>query len=110
MAGKKTPVGRAKTGELGGMDGPGVGQPRIPAIDAAAEKYVEIRDKRCKISPKEVAAKAELIDAVHANSEQLPVIDGKIVYRFGDEAVVLIPGKENVKVMAASKFDNDGGE
>ena len=43
---------------------PGTTQKAVPAIDRAAEDYVDIRDKRMKLTAKEVAAQATLVEAM----------------------------------------------
>jgi hypothetical protein len=105
---RKKAAKKNTTADLPNMDGPGVAQPSILEIDEAADKYVAIRDKRCQISPKEIAAKAELIDAIHAHADQLArTPEGAIIYRYGEEVVILTPGKENVKVKKAGSADEE---
>lgn len=81
--GKKQP-------DLPAMKGPGVEQVAIPEIDDAAEEYVEWRDKRCAISPKEVEAKKKLIKLMK---------DHKLTtYMFDSKVVTVVPKEETVKV------------
>jgi hypothetical protein len=81
------------------MEGEGFETVTIPEIDKAADKYIKIKDARCKISPKEIAAKGELIDAIHAHQAQLPKDgEGSTVYRYDDLVIKLIPGKEKLEI------------
>lgn len=71
----------------------------IPEIEKAADKYIKIKDARCKISPKEIAAKGELLDVIHANATKLPKnAEGNTVYRYDDLVIEVIPGKEKLKI------------
>ena len=47
---------------------PGTNQKAIPEIDRAAEAYVEIRDKRMKLTTKEVEAQATLVAAMQKHT------------------------------------------
>lgn len=74
---------RSRTEELPLPPQPGVAPLTIPAIDKAVSKYEREKEKRCSISPREVAAKAELKEALHKRREELPVNeDGQHFYRF----------------------------
>jgi hypothetical protein len=84
--------------ELPAIEGIGVAPLRIPELDALAEAYVKERDKRMKQTPKEIAAKEELIDALHLHADRLEQEDGTLLYRYGDMRVTLEPGKEKLKV------------
>ena len=55
-----------KQGELAGME-----SPSYPEIDAAAEHYVEQRDKRMKLTEKEKVAKDVLIAAMEKQGVQI---------------------------------------
>lgn len=80
--------------ELEGME-----PPSIREIENAAEAYVDVRDKRMKLTEKEVAAKETLIQAVLKHADAiLPNGDGDRVYRYDDMVVILKAGKPNVKV------------
>lgn len=91
-------MAKAKHADLPGMTGKGVAPVRIQAIDALAEAYIKERDKRLKLTPREVAAKTKLIDALHANAAKLRNPDGDIVYRYDEMIVTLTPGKEKLSV------------
>jgi hypothetical protein len=56
-------------------------------------------------TPREVAAKGKLIDALHAHKDELQNADGDIVYRMDDLLITLEPGKEKLKVRDASQQD-----
>lgn len=95
---KKTST--SKIVELPGVEGPGVSPVSIAEIDKLAEKYTTEKDKRCRLTPKEVAAKGALIDAIHKHEKKLgrnP--DGNITYRYNDVDFVLKPGKEKLSMV-----------
>lgn len=93
---------KAKSGELGYADAPGVSIPKIPTLDKAALEYVKERDKRMLQSPKEKAAKVKLLEAIHEHQAKLGrTPEGKIIYRFDELVVEVTPGKENVRVRPA---------
>ena len=103
---KKQP--KSKVIELPGMKGPGVEIIRIPEIDKLAEAYVIQRDKRCAETPREIAAKDKLIDAIHKNKDKIGVdSNGEVVYRYDDMIVTLKPGKEVLKVKAVREAGED---
>lgn len=80
------------------QDFPGMERPSIKAIDNAAEEYVQIRDKRMKLTENEVAAKTKLMDVMEKNYDKLGIDgDGNRIYRY-DEMVVIFSDKKNVKV------------
>lgn len=82
-----------------GLKGEGVEPLRIPELDQLAQKYVVERDKRLRMTPKEVAAKSELIEALHDYADKIGrQKDGSLIYRYGDMVISLIPGKEKLKV------------
>lgn len=99
-----------KNQELAGMEGPGVGSVSIKEIDAAADTYVKIRDKRCMMTPREITAKQNLMDVIHKNEDKIGKdTTGRIVYRYDDMVITLTPGKEQLKVKAASS-DGSGDD
>lgn len=70
------------TSEDLGLKGEGVEELRIPAIDKKVCAYEEAKKRRCKESPKEVAAKVELLDALKKHREKLlKRQDGTLFYR-----------------------------
>ena len=95
----KTAVPRPRAKELPGIEGPGVAQPRIQEIDDLADDYIKERDKRLRMTPREVAAKLKLIDALHTNAKQIGLQpDGTLIYRYDTVVITLEPGKEKLKV------------
>ncbi len=94
-----------KTAELPEMKGPGVEVPSIKAIDNAASDYESEKEKRCKISPREIAAKGKLAELLHKHREKLPQNeDGHPFYRYEGRDYVLT---ETLKVskVAGQKED-----
>lgn len=85
------------------IDGPGVAPVTVPEIDKLADEYIRERDKRMKQTPREVAAKGKLIEALHKHGDQLRNPDGDIVYRMDDLLVTLTPGKEKLQVRDVSE-------
>lgn len=93
----------SKVIELPGIEGDGVAPVRIAKIDYLAESYIKERDKRCKQTPKEIAAKEKLIDALHKHADKLSKDkDGALIYRYDDLLITLKPGKETLKVKSLS--------
>jgi len=84
--------------ELPAIEGIGVAPIKIPEIDVLVDAYVKEKDKRMKQTPKEIAAKEELIDAMHLHADKLEQDDGTLLYRYGDMRVIVEPGKEKLKV------------
>lgn len=90
--------------DLTGVDGPGVGQKRIPELDKLIDKYVVARDKRMEESPKEKVAKTLVIEKLLSLKEKDEIgVDGngEIVYRHGDEVVCLKPGQPKLSIRVA---------
>jgi hypothetical protein len=97
-----------RTSDLPGISGKGVAPVRIKAVDAAAEEYVKVRDRRMGLTKKEVQAKQNLIDIIHANADKIGSDDEGIMrYEYDDVVVELSPGKEQLKVRTAT---NPAGE
>ena len=80
--------------DLPGIEGPGVALPRFKDLDAATEEYVNVRNRRMALTEEEVAAKEALATLMHEH--------GLTVYRYDDYKVVILPGKENIKVKNAA--------
>lgn len=76
---------------------PGTEGPKLKEVNTAAENYAEQRDKRMKMTEKEVEAKEALIAAMQKHKIE--------IYRDEDVdpplIVTLIPGKAKVKVTEA---------
>jgi hypothetical protein len=94
---------------------PGTEQEKIPAIESAADKYVEKRNLWQGLGREVIDAKATLMDAVHLHKAG---IDGNgddvLAYHRGDYHIV-VKRKEDVKVKidgtdAPSLDDDEGGE
>jgi hypothetical protein len=85
------------------IEGPGISPVSLPEVDRLADTYIKERDKRLKQTPREVAAKGKLIDALHANAAKLRNADGDIVYRMDDLLITLTPGKEKLQVRDISE-------
>jgi hypothetical protein len=83
-----------------GLTGPGVAPVRIKQLDKLAREYIVERDKRLVLTPREVAAKQRLIEAMHSHAKELRLPDGTLVYHYDETLISLIPGKEKLKVEA----------
>jgi hypothetical protein len=80
---------------------PGTERPKHPEVDAAAEGYVKVRDKRIKLSADEKAAKAALVEAMRAA--------GLKVYR-DDEAGLIVALAEKTDVKVTEVDDEPEGD
>jgi hypothetical protein len=96
----------AKQSELK-IVGKGVERVALPQLDRLAEDYCKERDKRLKLTPKEVAAKGKLIDAMHAHADQIRRPDGTLVYRYDEKMITVTPGKEKLKVAEVGTDDEE---
>lgn len=86
------------------IEGKGAAAVHIPEIDAAADAYFKERDKRCRITPREVAAKQKLMDTMHKHEAKLGRNGaGVLTYRFDDQILTLEPGKEKLKVRSEAE-------
>ena len=80
---------------------PGMEDARIEELDLAAEAYVSARNKRMKLTDKEVEAQTFLGDKMAAHK--------LTIYKTAHgEMVKIIPGKAKVKVEAATAAETDG--
>lgn len=71
----------------------------IPEIDALAADYVKERDKRTKLTPREIAAKGKLIEAIQKHRDEIGVqADGTITYRHDGQIITVEPGKVKLTV------------
>jgi len=89
------------------VEGAGVSPVRIAEVDSLAELYIKERDKRCKQTPREIAAKGKLIDALHKHADKIGSNNGTITYRYDDVVISLAPGKEKLKVREADEGNDD---
>lgn len=82
----------------------GVTPLKIAALDKAIEKYEDAKEKRCKASPGEIAAKGDLLEILHKNREKLPQNeDGAYYYRRDGVDYVL---EESLKRKKVSSGDD----
>jgi hypothetical protein len=89
------------------MAGEGFDQPKIKAIDDAAAEYVDVRNRRMKLTEKETEAKTALIEACQKHAEKLALNkNGDRVYRY-DEEVVVLSEVENVKVKSFESYQKE---
>lgn len=100
-------MARKKQQEELHIEGEGVSRQSLPEVDQLAEAYIKERDKRLTQTPKEVAAKRKLIEALHANRDKITQPDGELVYRYDEMRITLIPGKEKLRV---EEIDAKGAE
>jgi len=78
-------VSKPRQGRLAGME-----DAKIEEIEAAAESYAEIRDRRQALTAEEVPAKKKLLELMHANE--------KTSYHHNGIEVKVVVEKEKVKV------------
>ncbi len=85
----------------------GMERASIKEIEAAADRYVAIRDKRMQLTESEVVAKNNLIAALEKHKDQLSPTgkDGQLCYTYEDEVVLLTPVRVEVKVKKAKSAD-----
>lgn len=93
-------------GKQGEFEVEGLKRKRVKEIDDAAEHYVAQRDKRMKLTEKEVEAKEALLRAMrkhkvetYTDTEAVPPL-----------TVIVTPGKDNVKVTVAEEKADAGQE
>jgi hypothetical protein len=100
-------MARPKVVDLPGIgEGPGVAPVVIPEIEELAEKYEALRDKRVAALGKELAAKSELMDAMHEHTPKIgKAEDGTVKYHHDDLVVLLKPKGEDVKVKRVEAFE-----
>lgn len=89
---------KPKQKDLPGIKGKGVAPIKIKPLERLADAYIEEKNKRCLQTPKEIAAKQKLIDAMHDHADKLRQPDGSLAYRYDDTIITLTPGKEKLKV------------
>jgi len=79
---------RPKQGQL-----PGLEDPKIPAIDEAADNYAEVRDERMELTKTEVTRRDTLLRLMQEN--------GLETYRYDGRVVKVVKSEIKVKVVAA---------
>lgn len=77
---------------------PGMEQPRVPAVEKAAAKYVYARDERMGLTKIEVERRNILLDEMHKAGLKVYEYDGKVVE---------IVAPEKVKVRGAAADDDE---
>lgn len=93
-----------KTPDLNGMHGPGVGAAKIPELDTLIDIYVVARDKRMQESQPEKTAKTNVINFLLAHKDEIGVdSNGEILYRHGDEVLILKPGNPKLSIREATE-------
>src|SRR5437899_4326500 len=64
------------------IEGIGVSPVRIKEVDAALDEYIPIKEKRCTLTPKEVAAKEKVMEKMRKNADKIGADgEGALVYR-----------------------------
>ncbi len=83
-----------------GLEGIGVEVKRIPVITKAINEYLEIKDARCLLTPKEVKAKDKVVTLMKEHEEELRNPQtGNLVYPLDDQRYIEIePAKVTIKV------------
>jgi hypothetical protein len=99
-------TGGKKVLELPGLKGKGVERVSLPAIDALCDAYIIERDRRLKQTPKEVAAKLKLIEALHRHAAKLQQPDGSLLYNYDELIIRLEHGKDKLKVESITHDDD----
>lgn len=99
---------KKKQPDLPAMKGPGVEVPEIPELEEASERYVEVRDKRMMLTEKEVQARTVLSEVLTQHRGGLPKDeDGNPFYPYEGKRVILLAGRERVKVKMVDDEDED---
>jgi len=95
------------TTDLPGVEGPGVSNKRIVSLDNAIEKWRDIVTSRMSLTEKEIEARDRVLEVCHEKGVT------KYNYRDNDvdKVLVVIPGKEKVKLKnPETATDDEGGE
>ena len=99
---------KAAAGELPGIVGPGVAPVSIPKINKLCDIYIQRRDSRIEVLKKEIEAKENLINEIHAHITEIGEdSNGEVVYRYEDTVVILKPGEEKLKVKAVGAEEGE---
>jgi hypothetical protein len=94
------------TTELPGVEGPGVSTKRIVALDNAIERWRDIVEQRMGLTEKEIQARDRVLEVCHEKGVT------KYNYRDNDvdKVLVVIVGKEKVKLKNLESQEAEGGE
>lgn len=104
----KTTTKKAKQSSLD-ITGPGVSPVSITEVDEAADVYVDIRDKRVRMTAKEVTAKGNLIDLLHANADKIGR-DGQGTIRYEHDGRVILLQSKGEKLSVKELTDKQDEE
>lgn len=77
---------------------PGTEPPSIPAIDSAAETYMEARDERCRLSTQEHEAHDNLLEVMKENGLDRYEFDGFIVVALSKTKCLVKKKKEAAEI------------
>jgi len=81
---------------------PGMEDAKIEALESAAMEYVKIRDKRQKLTTKEVELKQDLLSLMHEHNRDH--------YEYNGVTVDVVVEEETVKVKIRKPKDDDDSE
>lgn len=91
--------GRPKQTELP-VSGPGVSQQKFKDLDKLGDEFIEIRDDKAELAEKMTAVTAAIVKAMHEHE-----ID---IYRFGDQEIEIVSGKEKIKIKTVTAEGTEG--
>lgn len=91
--------GRPKQTELQ-VEGPGVSPVKYKDLDKLGDEFIEIRDKKAELAEEMTATTAAIVKAMHEHE-----ID---IYRFGDQEIEIVSGKEKIKIKTVTAEGADG--
>lgn len=97
--GKKLPPDGSDPNALG-LEGAGVEVVRIGPLTTKINEYLEIKDQRCALTPKEVKAKQEVVKLMEKHADKLRDPNtGNLTYQIDDKHYVVIePAKVTIKL------------
>lgn len=97
-----------KTAQLPGMTGAGVAPIEIAEVAKAITRYERAKEKRCQVSPDEIATKRALEATLHKHAGALPLNkDGNRFYRQDDVDYIL---KESLLRRRSDDGEGAGGD
>lgn len=89
----------ARTEDLPGVEGPGVGTTKDKKLDALADAFTEKRDEKAKLATEMTSIESKIIDRM----QELKLT----IYRYADREVRITYGKNHVKVKAVKVGDGE---